>query len=76
MTALAVQPTGKLKDIIDTLSESFGPEAMDPLLAHLQGGTSAEWLADTLTEAGHPIGVTTIKQYRRKLRAATNEKGV
>lgn len=72
---LPVKPTGKLLDILEDLEAGYG-EALEPLLGHLAGGTSAEWLAETLTEAGAPIGPTTIKQYRRKLRAAINEKGV
>lgn len=72
---LPVKPTGKLGDIIESLQASHG-EAVDPLLGHLIGGTSADWLAETLTEAGLPIGPTTIKAYRRKLRAATQTKGV
>lgn len=71
----APEPTGKLKDIINDLSKSYG-EALEPFLKHLSGGTSAEWLADTLTEAGYPIGATTIKSYRRKLRAVANEGSV
>ena len=38
------------------------------LLAHLLGGTSAEWLAQTLTECGHPIGRSSIKRTRQKLK--------
>lgn len=74
VTGLKVQPTGKLLDILTDLEASFG-EALEPLLDHLQGGTSAEWLAETLTEAGAPIGATTIKAYRRKLRAAAQTEG-
>ena len=38
------------------------------LLPHLLGDTSAQWLAETLTAKGYPIGRTTIKDYRRALR--------
>lgn len=37
-------------------------------LPHLLGGTSAEWVAQTLTEEGFPIGKTSIREYRRSLR--------
>ena len=40
----------------------------EALLPHLLGDTSAQWLAETLTTKGHPIGRTTIKDYRRALR--------
>ncbi len=38
------------------------------LLAHLEGGTSADWLADTLRSFGHQISPTTIRTYRRSLK--------
>jgi hypothetical protein len=36
-------------------------------IAHLQGGTSCDWLADRLAVAGTPVGATTLKRYRRSL---------
>lgn len=38
------------------------------LRQHLMGGTSAEWLADTLREFGYTISATTIRSYRRSLK--------
>jgi hypothetical protein len=38
------------------------------LLPHLIKTTPADWLAQVLTDQGHPIGATTIKVYRRSLR--------
>lgn len=38
------------------------------LLPHLVGATGADWVANELTRAGHPIGATSIKNYRRALR--------
>lgn len=65
-------PTGKLKEVLESLPQPYA----DAALNHLNGGTSAEWLASVLTDAGYPIGATTIKQYRRKMRAANETKGV
>jgi hypothetical protein len=50
--------------------EAVGPDARDAFLTHLRGGTSATWLADWLKRAGHPVGATTIKDYRKKVRDA------
>lgn len=36
------------------------------LLGHLLSDTSAEWLATTLTEEGHPVSASTIRAYRRR----------
>ena len=38
------------------------------LLAHIEGGTSAEYIAGWLTRFGHPVSATTVKAYRRRLR--------
>lgn len=46
--------------------EAVGTEAREGFLTHLEGGTSANYLSDWLTRAGHPIGATTIKDYRRQ----------
>lgn len=35
---------------------------------HLTGNTSADYLADWFNRADAPVGATTIKQYRRKLK--------
>lgn len=37
-------------------------------LAHLEGGTSANYLSDWLKRFGHPTSATTIKTYRASLR--------
>jgi hypothetical protein len=38
--------------------------------AHLLGGTSADWIADTMTRGGFPMGATRIRVWRRQLRKA------
>ena len=47
---------------------SVGVEAREAFLSHLHEGTSASWLSDWLTRAGHPVGATTLKDFRRKVR--------
>jgi hypothetical protein len=55
---------------VEVALEAVGPDARDAFLTHLRGGTSATWLADWLKRAGHPVGATTIKDYRKKVRDA------
>lgn len=47
--------------------EILDPATKEPLLAHLTGSTSADWLARTLGQHGHRVSATTIRQYRRQL---------
>jgi hypothetical protein len=44
------------------------PNARITLLAHIEGGTSAEYIAGWLTRWGSPVSATTVKDYRRRLR--------
>jgi hypothetical protein len=53
---------------VDVALEGVGGEAREAFLAHLLGGTSAAWLSDWLSRAGHPVSATTIKDYRKKVR--------
>lgn len=55
---------------LQAVYEALAPSAMESLRVHLMGGTSADTLADVLTRHGYPIGATTIKTYRRKMRQA------
>lgn len=64
MASLTPEPTGRLAEVLDQL----GDEERDSVVAHLTGGSSASWLARTLSKHGHPIGATTIKDYRAVLR--------
>lgn len=43
-------------------------QTVERLNAHIQGGTSAEWIASTLTKNGYPIGATAIKDERRRMK--------
>jgi hypothetical protein len=52
---------------VETALASLGDQVREAFLAHLRGGTSAAWLADWLTRAGHPVGATTIKDYRKRV---------
>jgi hypothetical protein len=53
---------------VDAALDAVGGEAREAFLAHVRGGTSATWLADWLTRAGHPVGATTVKDFRKKVR--------
>lgn len=53
---------------VDEVLSEVGEEARNALLAHLEGGTSANWISDWLKRAGHPVGPTTLKEYRRRLK--------
>lgn len=55
---------------VEVALASVGGDAREAFLAHLRGGTSATWLADWLTRAGFPVGATSIKDYRKKVRDA------
>lgn len=66
MSALPGKPGQTLARVWSELSDA----QRDALLPHVIGGTSAEWLALELTNAGHRIGATSIKVYRRALREA------
>ena len=47
--------------------EAHDAETQDLFLRHLLGGTSSEFLAESFSAVGYPVGSTTIKRYRRHL---------
>lgn len=53
---------------LSSVWSQLSPAAKAALRSHLLAGTSAEWLAITLTNAGYRIGASSIKAYRRSLR--------
>ena len=53
-----------LGDALATLDE----RTRAAFLAHLDGYTSAQWLADTLTEHGIPTSPTSVKRLREQRR--------
>ena len=55
--------TGRLQEIYVNLSE---PE-QDLFNEHFLGGSSAAWLANELTRAGHKISATTLKEQRQRV---------
>lgn len=65
---------GRMAQVLNEIGQRDS-KAHDALVEHLLGGTSAEWLAKTLTSNGHRIGATTIKSYRRDI-AASAERSV
>lgn len=64
MTALPVEPAGRLAEILACIT----PESNDALVGHLLGGTSAEWLATILTSEGYSISASSIRGYRRAVK--------
>lgn len=63
MDNLNPPPTGRMKEIL----ESVSPEAYERIVEHLLGGTPAAPVVKALNEEGYKIGLTTYKEYRRKL---------
>ncbi|MGL5852629.1 MAG: hypothetical protein ACRCZD_17760 [Phycicoccus sp.] len=63
MKSLPAPPKGRLAEALETI-RSTRPEAYEPLIEHLLGGTSADWLAETMTEHGARVGPTSIKNWR------------
>lgn len=70
MKGLNPAPHGRMAEVLEEIQRQR-PTAYDPVVEHLLGGTSAEWLAKTLSQNGHRIGATTIKSYRRDIAAST-----
>lgn len=52
---------------LEAALRSMTPEKQEAFLAHLHGGTSADWLADWCKRNKTPVGATTIKTYRRSV---------
>lgn len=46
---------------------AMDPEKQEAFLAHLKGGTSAEFLSDWLKRNGTPVSATTLKVNRKKV---------
>lgn len=53
---------------LEAVCAALSPEAREAFEAHLLGGTSADWLATTMRDAGHKLSASTIRTYRRSLR--------
>lgn len=53
---------------VEAALAALGPDFREPVLEHIRGGTSAEWLADWFKRAGFPVGASSIKRYRKKVR--------
>ena len=58
---------GALPPVLESALAEQSTERREALVAHLLGGTSADWLSDWMARAGSPVGATTIKRYRRSL---------
>lgn len=64
---------GDVPPVLAEAFEALGEERQQALLPHLLGGTGADYLSDWLKRAGQPVGATTIKQYRQRLRRSASE---
>jgi hypothetical protein len=69
MSLLPGNPPPALSEAVSALSEP----RREALLPHLLNGTSADWLSDWFKRAGQPVGATTIKLYRRRLKECASE---
>lgn len=56
------------KTKIEQIRERIDDAVRARLDQHIAGGTSAEWIASTLTRNGYPIGATAIKDERRRMK--------
>ncbi|WP_394615861.1 hypothetical protein JNUCC0626_40015 [Lentzea sp. JNUCC 0626] len=52
---------------LNALWDSLDDTQRAALRPHLLGGTSADWLAELLREAGRAVSASTIRTYRRAL---------
>lgn len=64
--ASAVLP-GRPPHVLQAAYGALEPALRAALLPHLLGGTGADRVSGWLREAGHPVGATSIKNYRRSL---------
>lgn len=52
---------------MEAVLSSLGEEASSAFMDHIKGGTSARWLTEWLSRAGHQVGYTTVKDFRKKV---------
>ena len=68
MTAQSITSLpGEVPPVLAEALSRHDAERRQAFIAHLTGGTSADYLADWLKRAGTPVGATTIKKYRRSI---------
>lgn len=53
--------------VLTAALSQVGPKATEVFMEHLRGGTSADYLSEWLTRAGHPVSATTLKEARKRL---------
>lgn len=56
--------TGRFAAALDEMTH----EERDAVLAHLEGGSSANWLSQVLNLHGYSISPTTLKEQRARMR--------
>lgn len=57
-----------MSTVVRVALHAMDEDTRSAFLAHLEGGTSANYLSDWLKRFGHPTSATTIKTYRASLR--------
>jgi hypothetical protein len=62
-----------LPPVLKEALEALSPECVEAIVPHLIGDTSADWLSDMFGRAGQPVGATTIKLYRRRVKECASE---
>lgn len=58
---------GEAPPVLAEALSQHDAERRQAFIAHLLGGTSADYLSGWLKRAGTPVGATTIKSYRRSI---------
>lgn len=71
------QPRGRLAEIFQVIEREFAEPGVDALMNHILGGTSTNWLAETLSkdELGLQISPTTLKAERKRMRRQHEKNG-
>lgn len=58
-----------MPQVLQSALNAIGEPGATSFLAHLKGGTSANYLSNWLKRAGHPVSATTLKAYRKEIAA-------
>lgn len=72
-STVTTQLPGEVPPALEAAFLALSEPRQEALLPHLLGGTSADYLSDWFRRAGSPVGATTIKTYRQKLRRSASE---
>lgn len=59
--------SNRMPPVLSDALSALPPEVSGRFIEHLRDGTSADYLADWLNRAGHPVSATTLKRYRASI---------